>query len=151
QVERAVNPPAPADMKQTMAGTFDRAAATYDQVGPRFFAHFGRGLVAAADPPPGASVLDVATGRGACLFPAAKRVGPAGRVAGIDLAEGMVAETAAQIERMHLAQAEVRRMDAEHLDFPDVTFDVVLCGFALFFFADLAGTLGEFWRVLKPG
>jgi hypothetical protein len=48
----------------------------YDRVGPRFFSHFGRRLVALAQIPSGAHVLDVATGRGAVLFPAAECVGP---------------------------------------------------------------------------
>jgi ubiquinone/menaquinone biosynthesis C-methylase UbiE len=130
---------------------FGRAAPTYDQIGPRFFARFGRGLVAAADPAPGANVLDVATGRGAGLIPAAERVGPTGHVIGIDLSEGMIAETTARLEQMHLAQAEVRQMDAEHLAFPDETFDVVLCGFSLFFLSDPARALTMFRRVLRPG
>ena len=42
---------------------------------------------------------DVGCGRGAILFPAAEKVGPTGRVVGIDQSEGMVNETAAEIER----------------------------------------------------
>jgi len=42
-------------------------------------------------------------------------------------------------------------MDAEQLDFPDATFDRVLCGFGVMFFPHLDRALGEFRRVLKPG
>ena len=42
-------------------------------------------------------------------------------------------------------------MDAEQLTFPDRHFDRVFCGFGAMFFPDLARTLGEFRRVLKPG
>jgi len=42
-------------------------------------------------------------------------------------------------------------MDAEYLDFPDATFDHVLCGFGIMFFPDQNLALREFWRVLKPG
>jgi SAM-dependent methyltransferase len=42
-------------------------------------------------------------------------------------------------------------MDAELLDFPEATFDTVLCGFALFFFPNLRATLAQFLHVLKPG
>lgn len=42
-------------------------------------------------------------------------------------------------------------MDAEHLDFPDATFDRVLCGFGVMFFPNQNRALGEFRRVMKPG
>ena len=136
-------------MKEGVVGVFGRAAPTYDSVGPRFFAHFGRRLVEIVDLPVGARVLDVAAGRGAVLFPMAERIGPAGHVNGIDLAEPMVAATAAEISRRGMHNATIRQMDAEALEFPDATFDAVTCGFALFLFPDLARTLSEFRRVLR--
>jgi hypothetical protein len=44
--------------KQGIAGMFGRAAATYDQVGPHFFAYFGRRLVELARLSAGAHVLN---------------------------------------------------------------------------------------------
>lgn len=73
-----------AQRKRQVAGLFDRASGTFDQVGPRFFSYFGRRLVEIAQIPSGSRVLDVATGRGALLFPAADSVGPHGQVTGID-------------------------------------------------------------------
>ena len=71
---------------------FNTVAPDYD-AGPRCFAHFGRRLVAAAEIQPGQRVLDVASGRGAVLFPCAERVGRTGEVVGVDLAEEMVRTT----------------------------------------------------------
>ena len=139
------------ERKQAVAGVFHRASATYDHVGPNFFSYFGRKLVEHAVLPSRGRVLDVASGRGAVLFPAAEAVGPEGFVIGIDLAEGMRKETTREINQRGLANAEMRQMDAEHLDFPDSSFDAVLCGFALFFFPQLNRALAEFRRVLKPG
>jgi ubiquinone/menaquinone biosynthesis C-methylase UbiE len=139
-----------AQRKQKVSGTFSQVAVTYDRVGPRFFSHFGRRLVALAQIPSGAHVLDAATGRGAVLFPAAACVGPRGHVVGIDLAEAMVSETAQELTSLGVPNAEVRHMDAEDLQFPDAVFDCVLCGFAIFFFAQPYRTLSEFRRVLKP-
>ena len=139
------------ERKQSIAGVFHRASATYDHIGPGFFAHFGRGLVKHAALPHGARVLDVASGRGAVLIPAAEAVGANGSVTGIDLAEGMIQATSREAVRRGLVNVELRLMDAEHLDFQDAEFDGVLCGFALFFFPQLERALAEFRRVLKPG
>ena len=140
-----------AEQKRETAGVFSRGAATYDQVGPLFFSHFGHRLVELAQIPSGASVLDIATGRGAVLFPAAEAVGPQGHVTGIDLSEDMVKETGREIERRNLKNVKVQVMDAEHLEFPDGSFDVVFCSFAIFFFPQLERALAEMNRVLKPG
>jgi ubiquinone/menaquinone biosynthesis C-methylase UbiE len=128
---------------------FNKAAADYD-AGPGCFAHFGRRLATVANVAPGQRVLDVASGRGAVLFPSAESVGPTGEVAGIDLADEMVGATNEEAGRRGLS-ARVRVMDAEHLDFPDALFDRVLCGFGIMFFPDQPRALGEFRRVLKPG
>jgi SAM-dependent methyltransferase len=42
-------------------------------------------------------------------------------------------------------------MDAERLEFPDRSFDAVLCAFGIFFLPDMEGALGEMLRVCKPG
>jgi ubiquinone/menaquinone biosynthesis C-methylase UbiE len=137
--------------RQTVAAIFDRAAATYDQVGPPFFAHFGRRLVELARLTPGERVLDIATGRGAALFPASEAVGPSGRVTGIDLAPAMVAATQAEVTVRGSANITLDPMDAAALAFDDATFDAVLCGFAVFLLPDPFAALQEWQRVLKPG
>ena len=137
------------DKKDALRGVFTRSASSYERI--RYFPVFGEWLVEVAQIPEGAAILDVACGRGAVLFPAAERVGPAGHVTGIDLADGMASETGLEIQRRGLNQAETRQMDAEHLLFPDSSFDFVLCGFSLQFFPHLADALSEFRRVLKPG
>jgi ubiquinone/menaquinone biosynthesis C-methylase UbiE len=71
---------------------FNAAAADYD-AGPGVFAHFGGRFVTVADITPSNRVLDVASGRGAVLFPAAEKAGPSGYVVGIDFAEEMVRAT----------------------------------------------------------
>lgn len=138
----------PETRKAQVAAQFSQLAPVYDVAG--CFAHFGRRLVETVGVEPGQRVLDVASGRGAVLFPAAERVGSGGHVEGIDLAEGMVAAANAEAERRGVA-ARVRLMDAEHLDFPDASFDRVLCGFGIMFPPDQPQALRECRRVLKPG
>ncbi|MHA2328598.1 MAG: class I SAM-dependent methyltransferase [Candidatus Hodarchaeales archaeon] len=139
------------DRKEKLSGIFTRAASTYDRIGTRFFSHFGTRLVELIGIPEKAMVLDVATGRGASLFPAAKKVGSEGSAIGIDLAHGMVKETSSDLTRLGLTNAQVVLMDAEDLNFDDNTFDIVLCGFGIFFFPHYKGALSEALRVLKPG
>jgi O-methyltransferase / aklanonic acid methyltransferase len=133
------------------AAAWGRAAATYSHVGPHFFQYFGKRLVEMAPIHPGDKVLDVAAGRGAVLFPAAAKAGPQGQVTGIDFSAGMVQQTNVEIESLGIPNARMLQMDAERLEFPDDTFDCVLCGFAIFFFPHLDQALAEFRRVLKPG
>jgi ubiquinone/menaquinone biosynthesis C-methylase UbiE len=127
---------------------FNNRAQDFDALGA--FAHFGRRLIAVVGIEPGQRVLDVATGRGAVLFPAAERVGGTGEAVGVDLAEGMVQAANEEAERRGLG-SPVRVMDAEQLDFPDASFDRVLCGFGVMFFPNLDRALAEFRRLLKPG
>src|SRR5215472_11226069 len=120
--------PEKGDSEAGVVGLFSRAAPTYDRIGPQVFAHFGERLIELTRPAPDAAVLDVATGRGAVLLPAARQVGPGGRVIGIDLSSAMVREIEADIRSAGLSRhIETRQMDAEHLDFPDASFDQVLC------------------------
>jgi ubiquinone/menaquinone biosynthesis C-methylase UbiE len=96
-------------------------------------------------------VLDVATGKGAVLLPAARRVGSKGHVTGIDLSGEILKEAKRAVRADGLTNVELRKMDAEHLEFPDHAFDVVTCAFALFLFPDTEAALREMYRVCKPG
>jgi ubiquinone/menaquinone biosynthesis C-methylase UbiE len=137
--------------KQWIAGMFDRASDTYDDVGVRFFAVFGRRLVELADVAPGMDVLDVGTGRGAVLFPAAAAVTRTGTVTAIDLAEGMVRRTAADARAEGLHHVDVQLGDAESPDFGAGSFDRVLSSLVIFFLPDPAKALSAYHRLLRPG
>ncbi len=128
---------------------FSQAAATYDRIGPRIFSHFGQRLVDIAEIKAAAHVLDVAAGRGAVLFPAAAQVGSTGHVIGIDFSPDMVRETSREIDSAGWRHVQLLQMDAEQMDFPDASFDCVLCGFALWMFAQPSRVLREFERVLR--
>ncbi|MFJ9552624.1 class I SAM-dependent methyltransferase [Nocardiopsis sp. NPDC101807] len=129
---------------------YDRCAPGYDPH-VAYFRTFGRRLVDLAAPAPGERVLDVAAGRGACLFPAAERVGPGGRVDGVDLSPAMVAHLAADIEAGGTANAWAAQMDAQALTVPESSYDVVLCAFALFVMPDPGAAVDGFRRALRPG
>jgi ubiquinone/menaquinone biosynthesis C-methylase UbiE len=138
-------------VQQDVAELYSRVAPIYADQGPPFFEHAGRRLVELAQVRPGDVVLDVGTGRGAVLIPAARRAGPAGRVVGIDVASGMVACTRRSIQDLGLARASAVLMDASSLALESGPFTHALSSFAVFFFPDLACVLRELRRVLRPG
>jgi len=137
--------------KEVIEQLFDDAATLYNRTGPSIFTQFGTRLVEQMPLTPGARVLDVATGTGAALLPVAQRVGSRGRVTGIDLSGGILQEAERTVRAEGLTNVEVRKMDAEHLEFPDQTFDAVICAFGLFLFPDMEAALREMYRVAKPG
>jgi ubiquinone/menaquinone biosynthesis C-methylase UbiE len=137
-------------MKREVIGTYDRAAHLYDQVGARRFSYFDGLMVEHLNIPSGAHILDIASGRGALLLPAAEKVGSTGRVIGIDLAPQMVALTQAEIERRGLTQASMLLMDADDPMFEAGSFDFITCGSALFFL-DFDRVLPKLRDLLKQG
>jgi ubiquinone/menaquinone biosynthesis C-methylase UbiE len=138
------------DAKAWLAGVFDRAAPTYDEVAGAYHDHFGERLVELAGVGPGDTVLDVGCGRGAVLVPAAARVGASGRAVGVDLSPEMVRLARARVDAADLS-AELHVMDGEQLDVANGAFSVVLCGFGIFFMPDPDRAAAGFRRALAAG
>ncbi len=116
---------------------------------PAIGAPLAAALVDVAGPQPGEQVLDVACGTGIVTRLVAKRVGPTGRVAGLDGNPGMLA-VARSVEAPD-ARIEWHEGNAEKLPFSDDTFDIVTCQMGLQFFPDKIAALREKHRVLTPG
>lgn len=116
---------------------------------PVLFAPWAMRLIESARPRSGERALDVGCGTGIVARRVAQQLG-GGKVAAVDLSPGMlaVARDAAKREGIAVEWHEGR---AEHLPFPDQSFDLVLCQFALMFFADRQAALKEMRRVLKAG
>lgn len=97
----------------------------------------------------GERVLDVACGTGVVARLAAREVGDAGTVAGLDVNAGMleVAESVAPTD----AAIEWHQASVEEMPLEDGAFDVVLCQMGLQFVEDRARALREMRRVLAPG
>jgi SAM-dependent methyltransferase len=100
---------------------------------------------------PGERVLDLATGVGEPALSAARVVGLEGRVVGTDIAPGMLEIARGRAKEAGLDNAEFLEMDAEALEFPESSFDVVLCRFGLMFLPDVEAALRGIRRVLVPG
>jgi ubiquinone/menaquinone biosynthesis C-methylase UbiE len=100
---------------------------------------------------PGHRVLDIATGIGEPALRAAARVGPEGRVVATDLSSRMLDLARARAASLGLTNVEFMELDAERLDFPDQSFDAVLCRWGIMSLPDPPGTLAAIRRMLAPG
>ena len=100
---------------------------------------------------PGERVLDVACGTGLVTFPAAQTVAPDGEAVGTDISSGMVEAARALAAERRIGNVSFERMDAEHHDLPDASFDAALCALGLMYVPDPQQALREQYRLLKPG
>lgn len=128
---------------QNLAGKFD---LWLPQLAP-----VGEALLAALDAHAGQLILDVASGTGEPALTLARRMAGQAEIIGVDAAEGMVKVSNDKVLAEGLTDIEFRTMPGERLDFPDGTFDRVLCRFGVMLFEDPAQGLKEMYRVLKPG
>jgi ubiquinone/menaquinone biosynthesis C-methylase UbiE len=103
-------------------------------------------LFAAASLKAGERVLDVACGTGVVTRIAAERVGPTGKVTGLDLNPGML-EVAASVTPSDLS-IEWIEADAQEMPLEDSTYDVILCQMGLQFVPGPLAALREMNRVL---
>ena len=101
---------------------------------------------------PGEVVLDVGSGGGIDSILAAKRVGPEGRVIGLDLLEEMC-----ERGRTHATSAgvdgwtEFRRGEMEDIPLEDGSVDAVISNGVMNLSARKSRALAEIFRVLRPG
>jgi SAM-dependent methyltransferase len=114
---------------------------------PTLFEPCATTFIRAADPKPGERILDVGCGTGIVARQVASRLGARGAVTGFDLSPNMLAVAKAAAAREGIA-IEWREGSAEQLPFPESSFDLVLCQFALMFFADKSAALAEMRRVV---
>jgi arsenite methyltransferase len=99
----------------------------------------------------GEVVLDLGSGAGFDCFLAARRVGPAGRVIGVDMTAEMVTKARSNARRVGVSNVEFRLGEIEHLPASDGCADVVLSNCVVNLSPDKAAVFREAFRVLKPG
>ena len=100
---------------------------------------------------PGETVLDLGAGAGFDAFLAARAVGPAGRVIGVDMTAGMLAKARDNAARAGLDNVEFRLGEIEHLPVADGSVDAILSNCVINLSPDKAQVCREAFRVLKPG
>jgi SAM-dependent methyltransferase len=96
-------------------------------------------------------VLDIGSGSGTDVLIAARLVGGAGRVIGLDLTEAMRQKLLANIRAAALPRVEVLEGNAESIPLPDASVDVVTSNGVLNLVPDKPRAFREIARVLRPG
>ena len=132
--------------RDQVAEAYGRWAPVYDIV---FGPVFSRGRRAAVDAAEqiGGRILEVGVGTGLSLDQYTSR----SRIVGVDISEPMLQKARERVRRLQLNHVEaISVMDAEHLNFPDASFDVVVAQYVVTAVPNPEKALDEFVRVVRP-
>ena len=99
----------------------------------------------------GETVLDLGSGGGIDVLLSARRVGPAGKVYGLDMTDEMLALANENKRRAGAENVEFLKGEIENIPLPDSSVDVIISNCVINLSADKARVLREAFRVLKPG
>jgi len=100
---------------------------------------------------PGETVLDLGSGGGIDVFLSAKRVGPTGKVYGLDMTEEMLGLARENQKKAGVENVEFLKGEIENIPLPDGSVDVVISNCVINLSVDKSRVLKEAFRVLKPG
>jgi ubiquinone/menaquinone biosynthesis C-methylase UbiE len=135
------------EFKQQVADMYSHRSNNYDE--GDFHRQLAHRLIECAAIHSGQKILDLATGTGLVAIEAAQLVGSEGRVVGVDISTGLLNQAKRKIETAGLSNIEFQLADAETLDFPDNSFDRVLCCSALPLMTNIPADLRLWHRFLK--
>jgi len=100
---------------------------------------------------PGETVLDLGSGGGFDCFLAARQVGEAGRVIGVDMTPEMIRKARANARTGGYANVEFRLGEIEHLPVADRSVDAIISNCVINLSPDKPAVFRDAFRVLKPG
>jgi arsenite methyltransferase len=102
-------------------------------------------------PLPGAIVVDLGCGAGLDCLLAARRVGPTGKVIGVDMAPAMIEKARGNAQALGLVNVDFRQAEIESLPLPDASVDLVISNGVFNLCPDKPKVLAEAFRVLRAG
>ena len=99
----------------------------------------------------GQTVLDLGSGGGIDVLLSARRVGPSGKVYGLDMTDEMLALARENQQKAGAANVEFLKGEIEHIPLPDNSVDVIISNCVINLSSDKGQVLREAFRVLRPG
>lgn len=106
---------------------------------------------ALADLHAGDTVLDLGSGGGIDVLLSAKRVGPTGKVYGLDMTDEMLALARENQQKAGAHNVEFLKGEIEQIPLPDNSVDVIISNCVINLSGEKARVLAEVFRVLRPG
>ncbi|MGD0666971.1 MAG: class I SAM-dependent methyltransferase [Bryobacteraceae bacterium] len=143
----------PMTLAQRTRRVYDHLAAVYPLSTMLFHSRAHRRALVRSGVRDGMNVLEAATGSGE-MFRRLVKMNPAGATIGFDLSPNMAARTGRLARRRFpAARTLCQAVDARQMPFRNETFDAVFCCYLLELLSgdDIARTIAEFHRVLRPG
>ena len=123
----------------------------YGDTNEALFGPFGQVMLDAARLKPGDRVLDVGCGHGTSTLEAAERVGPSGRVVGVDISAAMLGPAHERVTAAGVDNVELLQADAQVYAFKERAFDAVISRFGTMFFEDPQVAFANLSRALRRG
>jgi arsenite methyltransferase len=100
---------------------------------------------------PGQTVLDLGSGGGIDVLLSSRRVGPTGKVYGLDMTDEMLTLARENQQKAGVTNVEFLKGQIEAIPLPDSSVDVIISNCVINLSADKDRVLREAFRVLKPG
>jgi len=96
-------------------------------------------------------VLDLGSGGGIDVFLASKKVGPHGKVIGLDMTPEMIERAQDSARKMNLTNVEFKLGEIERIPLTDESVDVIMSNCVICLSSDKGKVFREMFRVLRPG
>lgn len=134
--------------KNNIETTFNDVSSRYDE--NKFFSISATRMVEFVPSLGGMNLLDVSTGTGVVAIEVAKQY-PDANIEAVDISSGMLQQAKAKAQQEGLQNIVFKKCDVENIAYPDEVFDVVTCGYALFFYPDMEAAYQKICRTIRSG
>ena len=136
------------EKKEQIAATFNSVAERYDS--NKFFSISARILVEYLELDESKRMLDISTGTGAIAVTAAQQC-PEMEIEAIDISVEMMNQAKKKAGNLGITNIAFRQMDAENIEYEDDSFDIITCGYGLFFYPEMENAFAKICNKLKSG
>lgn len=134
------------DVKEIIEHTFDDVAKKYDI--NEYFLITAQKMVKALEYKDNLNILDLSCGTGNIAILLAKKF-QTSKIIGVDLSASMIEVAQNKAKEEKLTNISFEKADVDKLRFEENSFDIITCGFGLFFYPSMTTSLKNFMKLLK--